>query len=243
MSVRTSGEQVYQEFISRGERHRFAYEDVQILKGIQSAEELHQLCADISGETFPESASAREMLETCVMREPEQSDAEAVGCAIASGFEGCLPGIVFIPLLLLGVLLGVVLRATGLRLDILGHRYPFALIFSAVLSLALVIGLSFWLQTDWPLWSGTVSGLCCGIAMSQQSSRIISGPGFLAVVIPLCSFIASMSLFEHFDPLPSVGSALGIGTGDGMSCSPDQLFAKRSGAKIRNGLIVLRKTS
>lgn len=63
MAGKTFGEQLYQEYVSRGERCRFAYEDVQVLKAVQSAEELHQLCSQVSGEAISESASARKCLK------------------------------------------------------------------------------------------------------------------------------------------------------------------------------------
>lgn len=238
MAGKTFGEQLYQEYVSRGERCRFAYEDVQVLKAVQSAEELHQLCSQVSGEAISESASAREMLEACAMRESEQNDAEAVGSVFASGFEGCLIGIVVIPLMLLGLFIGVVLRSIGLRLDSLAYRYTFAISMSALLSLGLGVGLSIWLQIEWPLWLGTVSGLCCGIWISQQSSRIL--PSMLAAMIPISIFGTSITFNNHV-PVEAIASALGIGTGYGMSCPFDQIFAKRPGAKIKNGLIVLRK--
>lgn len=206
---------------------------------MQSAEELHQLCTQISGEVIPESASAREMLEACAMRESEQNDAEAVGSVLAFGCEGCLIGVVVIPLMLLGVFLGVVLRSIGLRFNFVTQRYTFAITMFALVSHGLGVGFSLWARIEWPLWLGTVSGFCCGISISPQSSRIV--PGILAAMIPISVFAVSATTFSNHAPLEAIASALEVGTGYGMSCPFDQIFAKRPGSKIKNGLIVLRK--
>jgi hypothetical protein len=239
MAGTTFGEQLYQEYVARGERCRFGYEDVQVLKAVQSAEELRQLCSQVSGEAVSESASAREMLEACVRREPEQNDAEAVGSVFTSGVEGCLCGIVVLPLMLLGLFAGVVLRSIGLRLDILAQRYTFAIMMFALLSLGFGIGLSLWFKIEWPLWMGTVSGVSCGISISQQSLRIVSVT--LAAIIPIAVYCVSIMTPHNHVPVEAIASALGIGTGYGMSCPFEQIFAKRPGAKIKNGPIVLCK--
>ena len=93
MSEGTFGEQVYREYIKAGQRTRFSYADVQILKRVESLQELRGLCFANSGEILPDSATARDLLETCVIRHPDQSDAEAAGQFLGGDIGGCVVAI------------------------------------------------------------------------------------------------------------------------------------------------------
>ncbi len=241
MSGPTFGAQLYEQFVSSGERSRFAYTDVQILKMIESAEELRILCSQISGETFSDDASSIEMLEACAAPEHDQSDVEAEGWifAVASAGEGCLVGIVLMPVLLLGFLIGRILTATGVSIERFVQLHSGKLIALSFTSFIMGIALVAWLKSGWPIWIGSFSGLCAGLAIAKPRMFDFSVAFLLAILIPATLFATQMTFLERPDPIPLVASVICLGTGYGMCRSFNEIFAKRPGRKFKHGCIVL----
>lgn len=241
MSGSTFGAQLYEQFVANGERSRFAYADVQILKKITPAEELRILCSQISGETFSDDTSSIEMLEACAAPDHDQSVAEAAGSliSVASAGESALLAMVLMPVLLLGFLVGRILNATGLNIERFVQLYSGKLIALAVASFMIGIALLAGLKTGWPIWIGNFSGLCAGLAIAKPRMFDFSVAFLLAILIPAALFTAQIPFLEHPDPIPSITSVICLGTGYGMCRSFTEIFAKRPGRKLKHGSIVL----
>ncbi len=241
MSDSTFGAQLYKQFVFNGERGRFAYADVQILKKITSAEELRILCSRISGETFSDDATSIEMLEACAAPEHDQSNVEAAGCLFGVSLvgEGCFLAVVLMPVLLLGFLVGRILNATGFNIERFVQLYSGKLIALSAASFMIGIALVAGLKTGWPICFGNFSGLCAGLAIAKPRMFDFSVAFLLAILIPVALFTAQIPFLEHPDPIPSATSVICLGTGYGMCRSFTEMFAKRPGRKLKQGSIVL----
>ena len=241
MSDRTFGEALYQQFVSKGERRRFLYADAKILKSIRSLEELQKLCGDVSGEMIADDTPPDQMLEACTVREMDESDAGAVGSVFASDIGGCLIGIVMVPILISGVVLGRLVSLLGLRLEPLAQHHALKL---AVMSGGLLVtglGLAALTRSEWPLWLASMSGVFAGLARSRGAFGETSFTLLLAVITPIAILLVPMFFLGHIGLAPAVVSTFTMGTGYGMCRSFEQLFEKRRGMRVEKGAIVLLK--
>ncbi len=228
------GEQVYQRFVDRRERSRFHYSDLQVLRKIQSLQELRELCERLSGERFPEEASAEEMLEACAHREPDTSDGGEV--LTVGGAEGCLLIMPIFPFLILGAAIGNVLKRFNLNLlTLLPFDRLHLFVLSLVMSCTAILACSYSHESKW-LWGIVPATILLGSIAAWKPDGISpdalsSGSLFFGAFLPVGAIFAGVFADDSVIlALPmGIWCAIGTGIGYGSVGGLHELFTARKG--------------
>lgn len=238
------GEQVYREFVDAGQRSRFLYDDVQVLKSIETVDELRQLCETVSGKSLPADATPFEMVSACVVREPDQSDAQAMFGIGVDVPEGCLLTAVTLPFLFVGFHLGRLLRWVGLDLKQIGTHHLAGLQLVTAAVLAFTCGLAIFLESLTPIWVGTASGITAGVI---EACRVRSARGLALLILwltlPPTAGLVTMELIGQLTLWPALSYLVAMGTGYGMCRTQQELFEVKRGQPINDGFIVLHHST
>lgn len=240
------GEEVYQRFVARGERSRFHYRDLQVLRKIQSLEELRALCESLSGEQFPEEATAEAMLEACSHREADAGDAEEI--LTVGGAEGCLLILPILPFLILGAAIGSVLKRFNLHLRILLPKNRLRLFILALATSVSAILSCVYLHRSWCLWCIVPAAFILGSIAAWKpdgalSDNLSSGSLFFGAFLPVGAVFAGVFAETSVVlALPTgIACALGTGAGYGSIGGLRELFRPRKGKAYPMGQIDLSK--
>ncbi len=243
MAGRTLGEEIYREVIAKGERSRFAYADVQILKNIETVAELHELCSIVSGNELPGDMSPYAMVEACVVREPNQSEAEAALNSLGPE-GGCLYALLIAPFLLLGILIGESLSLIGVDRQQIVHKRVASILVVGVVSAMIGIWQLKAGKDEGVFYLGIVAGVMAGLGIVRERQSMMDICWAVgSFCCPVAFFVACLLIGEQFPLIPAIACVMAIGTGYGMCRSVDDYFMeKKSGKPIKDGMSVLQQS-
>ena len=242
MNSPTVGEQVYAELVASGRRSQILYADARILKRLHTEAELRHHCELISGQVFGPEATPLEMVSACVKREPDRSDVELLGHVFTSGApEGCLFLIPIAAFIMTGLPIGAMVRFLGMDPQRFVSRFAVELRIAVYTILAITVMTAIVIRDERAYWPAMIPGFIGGMLFARKERSFHDNmAAFVGSLTGIWIWVSSFFMLAAPSFLPAVAATVLCGTGYGINRSLEDLFEKRKGQPLANGMISMR---